>query len=75
VRVGNRATAARLPSPALARTLPLVCLLVLVAAAPASAATLPPGFDERVLADGLDAPTAVALAPDGRLFVAEKAAW
>ncbi len=36
-----------------------------------SAAVLPPGFVEVPLATGLD-PTAMALAPDGRIFIAEK---
>jgi glucose/arabinose dehydrogenase len=38
----------------------------------AAAATLPTGFEERTVASGLTAPTAVAWAPDGRMFVAEK---
>ena len=33
---------------------------------------LPAGFAESVLASGLDRPTAVAVAPDGRAFVAEQ---
>ena len=37
------------------------------------AATLPEGFTESRVATGLDAPTAMAFAPDGRLFVAEQA--
>ncbi|MBX9626735.1 MAG: PQQ-dependent sugar dehydrogenase, partial [Gemmataceae bacterium] len=36
-------------------------------------ATLPPGFAESVLAAGLTAPTGMAVAPDGRVFVAEQA--
>ena len=35
------------------------------------AADLPPGFAEVLVAQGLD-PTAMALAPDGRLFLTEK---
>ncbi|HUR55702.1 MAG TPA: PQQ-dependent sugar dehydrogenase [Gemmataceae bacterium] len=34
--------------------------------------TLPPGFAESVFASGLTAPTAMAVAPDGRVFVAEQ---
>jgi glucose/arabinose dehydrogenase len=34
---------------------------------------LPPGFQETVFAQGFDTPTAQAFAPDGRLFVTEKA--
>lgn len=37
-----------------------------------SAATLPAGFTETRIATGLSNPTAMALAPDGRLFVAEQ---
>src|SRR6266511_4234374 len=51
----------------------LIGLAVLVHVSQASAATLPPGFEERTLASGLTAPTAVAWAPDGTMFVAEKA--
>ena len=40
---------------------------------PAVAGTLPAGFEEVVLATGLELPTAVDWAPDGRMFVAEKA--
>ena len=34
---------------------------------------LPPGFDQVELASGLDTPTALDWAPDGRMFVTEKA--
>jgi glucose/arabinose dehydrogenase len=37
-----------------------------------AAATYPTGFEERTVASGLTAPTAVAWAPDGRMFIAEK---
>jgi glucose/arabinose dehydrogenase len=36
------------------------------------AATLPPGFTESLVASGLANPTAMAFAPDGRLFVCEQ---
>jgi glucose/arabinose dehydrogenase len=39
---------------------------------PAQAATLPTGFQERVVFSGLTNPTAVRFAADGRVFVAEK---
>ena len=50
---------------------------VLVAAAllpplPAAAATLPTGFTETRIATGISNPTAMAIAPDGRLFVAQQ---
>jgi glucose/arabinose dehydrogenase len=40
--------------------------------APAAAATLPAGFSESLIASGLSNPTAMAFAPDGRLFVCEQ---
>ena len=49
---------------ALAAALALVC-----AAASARAATLPAGFTESQIAAGLGSPTAMAFAPDGRVFV------
>jgi hypothetical protein len=62
------------------RTLPASLSLVLVLAslatlvlstAPADAATLPAGFQESVVFNGLTNPTAVRFASDGRVFVAE----
>ena len=38
----------------------------------ASAATLPAGFSESVVASGISSPTAMAFAPDGRLFVCQQ---
>jgi glucose/arabinose dehydrogenase len=38
----------------------------------AAQSTLPPGFQETIAFSGLDQPTAVRFAPDGRIFVAEK---
>jgi len=46
--------------------------LTLLASAPATALTLPPGFSEETLITGLSAPIALRFAPDGRVFVAEK---
>ena len=43
-----------------------------VAATAARGATLPPGFGETLVASGLSAPTAMAIAPDGRIFVAQQ---
>jgi uncharacterized repeat protein (TIGR03806 family) len=45
--------------------------ILLLAAATAGAATLPAGFAETKVADGLN-PTAMTFAPDGRLFLCEK---
>src|SRR5262245_31803884 len=38
----------------------------------AGAATLPAGFTETRVATGISDPTAMAIAPDGRIFVAQK---
>lgn len=46
---------------------------ILVVASLAGAATLPPNFTETQVAIGLSSPTAMAFAPDGRLFVCEEA--
>jgi len=48
----------------------VVALLALVA--PAGAATLPTGFQDNTVFSGLDHPTAVRFAADGRVFVAQK---
>jgi glucose/arabinose dehydrogenase len=51
------------------------CLLLALGVAartPAAAATLPAGFTEAQIATGLASPTAMQLAPDGRLFVCEQ---
>ena len=37
-----------------------------------SGATLPPGFVETTVASGIESPTAMAIAPDGRIFVCSK---
>ena len=44
-----------------------------VTASPLPGATLPSGFQETILASGLASPTAIAVAPDGRVFVCLKA--
>ena len=54
------------------RSLIAGALLVLVAACAVSAATLPSGFSETVVASGISNPTAMAFAPDGRLFVCQQ---
>jgi hypothetical protein len=43
--------------------------VILIFPRPLVAATLPTGFTESVVANGLTNPTAMAFAPDGRLFV------
>jgi glucose/arabinose dehydrogenase len=44
-------------------------LLMIAAPEIITAATLPPGFSETLVANGLSSPTAMDFAPDGRLFV------
>jgi glucose/arabinose dehydrogenase len=48
------------------------CLAMGVGAPGAAAATLPSGFQETIVASGLAAPTAMAVAPDGRIFVCQQ---
>jgi uncharacterized protein (TIGR03437 family) len=45
------------------------CLLIMAADGVTSAATLPAGFSETLVANGLSSPTSMDFAPDGRLFV------
>jgi glucose/arabinose dehydrogenase len=54
-----------------ARALFVIGLCVKIPA-PAPAATLPTGFAETQVATGLSSPTAMAFAPDGRLFVCQQ---
>jgi hypothetical protein len=46
-------------------------LLAFLASLRLAAATLPADFTETLLARGIVRPTAMALAPDGRIFVCE----
>ena len=50
----------------------LASSLLLFTPAAANAATLPGGFTETVIASGMPSPTAMAFAPDGRLFVCQQ---
>ena len=50
----------------------MACAVLAVGCAAASAATLPAGFSESVVASGISSPTAMAFAPDGRLFVCQQ---
>jgi glucose/arabinose dehydrogenase len=54
------------------RALFAAAVAVPLAAPPAQATTLPSGFTETRLATGLTAPTAMEIAPDGRVFVLEQ---
>src|SRR5689334_5647229 len=47
-------------------------LLAIAASTNAAAATVPTGFTDAVVAGGLNNPTAMALAPDGRIFVCQQ---
>ena len=51
----------------------ITALLLLAGTGAAQAATLPSFFEERTLASRLTVPVDVAWAPDGRMFIAEKA--
>ncbi len=55
-----------------AAVLAIAGFALLLGISSATAATLPTGFEERTVVSGLTAPSAVAWAPDGRMFVAEK---
>jgi glucose/arabinose dehydrogenase len=48
-------------------------LLALAIPVAARAATVPAGFSDSVVASGLSSPTAMAIAPDGRIFVCQQA--
>ena len=50
----------------------LVLTSNLVLTAPAAASTVPAGFTDTIVASGMPNPTAMAFAPDGRLFVAQQ---
>lgn len=49
-----------------------ISVLTSSSAVTASAASVPPGFTDSLVAAGLSNPTAMALAPDGRIFVCEQ---
>jgi glucose/arabinose dehydrogenase len=51
----------------------MVALAVLSVRTTSGAAALPAGFTEDLIDNGLSDPTTMALAPDGRIFVAEQA--
>lgn len=58
---------------AVGMTLALSIVLILVGAERASGASnLPRGFAKSVVARGINSPTAMAVAPDGRIFVAQQ---
>jgi glucose/arabinose dehydrogenase len=50
----------------------LVFLLIIAGVQTANGATVPAGFTDSVVAAGLTNPTAMALAPDGRIFVCQQ---
>jgi glucose/arabinose dehydrogenase len=54
------------------RSLACVAAIMCVGSGLAAGATLPSGFSETQIASGLRKPTAMAFAPDGRLFVCEQ---
>src|SRR4051812_47523025 len=50
----------------------LVAGILIAGSSAAHASVLPTGFGETTIASGADAPTAMAWAPDGRLFITQK---
>ena len=50
----------------------LTLCLIAISAAVVNAATVPAGFTDAVVAGGLSNPSAMALAPDGRIFVCQQ---
>ena len=70
IRAGRGARAVRLTRAACA--LAVCCALWHAGAGGAAAATLPAGFTETQVAGNLASPTAMAFAPDGRLFVCQQ---
>ena len=54
------------------RVLHLVLISLIAVANSVNAATVPAGFTDAVVAGGLSNPTAMALAPDGRVFVCQQ---
>ena len=55
------------------KKLPLLTVFLLaIGLGIVQAATLPSGFSESVIASGLSSPTAMAFAPDGRLFICQQ---
>lgn len=50
----------------------LAGVVAVLAVCPVARATVPSGFGETLVTGGLTAPTAMAFAPDGRIFVAEQ---
>lgn len=61
-----------LPLRAVAAALALSCASAPAPAAPPPPRAFAPGFIETVVADGLDSPVSMAIAPDGRIFVCEQ---
>jgi glucose/arabinose dehydrogenase len=55
-----------------AKYLLIAVVTVALCASGTDAATLPAGFTETLVSSGLSAPTAMAFAPDGRLFVCQQ---
>jgi len=49
-----------------------ICFWVVATCLGINGATLPPGFTETLVANGLASPTAMEFAPDGRLFVCQQ---
>ncbi|MDX6611090.1 MAG: hypothetical protein QOD75_276 [Blastocatellia bacterium] len=70
-RVFHRSTELAIAGQTLQRLAGLA-LLAILGLVPAMSATLPANFSETLIASGLSNPTAMALAPDGRIFVCQQ---
>ena len=62
----------RLVNLVLALATVLACIVVLFTPAGADAVTLPPGFEQTSILPGVAKPQDIDIAPNGRVFVAEK---
>ncbi|MGK2849295.1 MAG: hypothetical protein ACSLFN_00025 [Candidatus Limnocylindrales bacterium] len=58
---------------AVAIVLAVLAQLLPMASRPVAAGVIEPGFQLATIISGLDTPTALAFAPDGRIFVTERA--
>jgi hypothetical protein len=73
-RSGGRDLRGLLPAFGFVLAVALAAILLLFVIRPAhGAVSLPAGFVQSRVADGLTRPTTMTLAPDGRIFVAEQA--
>lgn len=70
--INSRANSTHRPSGGSWSALTIAALVLFLQVSQTVAATLPAGFSESVVAGGISRPTAMAFAPDGRLFVCQQ---